>query len=134
MKNKKQFLLVLEQEGNGCDYTIGCGISIQTIWADSKEGAIAEINSLPENWQAEIDEDGDCNDILCDTLADNISNDSERKCSSITLYEISSSTNMIPEIKKMVDEVNLYEKNVQDKIKEKSELEQYKKLKKKFEK
>ncbi len=35
-----KFLLVMEQD-NGCDYTIGCGIALEEIEADNRKLAIA---------------------------------------------------------------------------------------------
>lgn len=37
--SKKTFLLYREQDG-GCDYTIGCGVALNTIRASSIEEAI----------------------------------------------------------------------------------------------
>jgi ribosome-associated translation inhibitor RaiA len=44
----KEFI-VIKKQSNGCDYTIGCGISISYVSAESEEAAIDKIFGFNEN-------------------------------------------------------------------------------------
>lgn len=128
--NNKRFLVVMRQRGKGCDYTIGCGTRTSIVYANSKEEAIQGFTLQPESWKEYIDEHCELDDMLYDTYADYVDTDSEVRCNEITLYEISSETNLIPLIKESVDEVRNYLKEVQTKKKEEAEFEHFKKFEK----
>lgn len=134
----KTYLYIRRQE-NGCDYTIGCGISVQHIKANSKEEAIKKIIDLPDNWKQElktwIDEDGDIDgcyhDTICDTGMGDIM-DRDNPIQNADLIEVSDETDMMPILEAKLAEAEAFKKELLNAQKEKAELEQYEKLKKKF--
>lgn len=45
---------LLEEQGGGCDYTIGCGLRISEIQATSLEEAKAQVvEEIGDNWRAQ---------------------------------------------------------------------------------
>jgi len=46
MENEMKFILIMEQDGEGCDYTIGCGKQFETIEADTVEEAKAKVPEI----------------------------------------------------------------------------------------
>lgn len=134
----KKYYYIRRQE-NGCDYTIGCGVSIQLIRADSREEAIKKIIDLPDNWKQElkdwISEDGDIDGCYHDTIADTALGDITDRDNPITsadLIEVSDEIDMMPILEEKLAEAEAFKKELLDAQKEKAELEQYEKLKKKF--
>lgn len=134
----KTYLYIRRQE-NGCDYTIGCGVSIRQIRASSKEEAIKKIIDLPENWKQElkdwIAEDGDIDGCYHDTIADSALGDimdGDNPITSAELIEVSDEIDMMPLLEAKLAEAEAFKKELSDAQKEKAELEQYEKLKKKF--
>ena len=56
--------LVIYRQGNGCDYTIGCGLAVHTLEAPSLSAAIASvINGL-----AKIEDDAEFSDETVESL------------------------------------------------------------------
>lgn len=137
----KRYYYIRRQNG-GCDYTIGCGISIQTIRASSKEEAIKKIIDLPDNWKQELkewvdQEGGDVDGCYHDTIADSgmgdiMPDDYVTRISSAELIEVTDEIDMMPILRAKLAEAEAFRKELSDAQKEKAELEQYEKLKKKF--
>ena len=65
-----RFIAYLEQEGEGCDYTIGCGVCLIEVGGDTHEEAVAELRQM-------VFEDGS-----------GFGPDSENRLKCITLYEV----------------------------------------------
>ena len=42
----KSYLLIVEQRGEGCDYTIGCGVHYQTLGAVDNHDALDKVDSI----------------------------------------------------------------------------------------
>ena len=42
-KKMKKYLFIMEQHGEGCDYTIGCGMTTKVIEADSMDDALEKL-------------------------------------------------------------------------------------------
>ncbi len=51
----KKFRYIVEQAGEGCDYTIGCGIAHGVIKSESKESALLLIIEKYTNSECDID-------------------------------------------------------------------------------
>jgi hypothetical protein len=132
----KKFLLVERQSG-GCDYTIGCGIRVTTITAESLEDAIKQCggNLTEEDLRKDEDEDDEDEDyddeysLISDYQAKN-----EHGINSAFLYEIASSTNLEKPILSSRSVLNKLKKEAKEKEQEKKELEELKRLKKKYNK
>jgi hypothetical protein len=128
----RKYLYIREQNG-GCDHTIGCGIDIEEIEAESLEDAIEQVINFTDDYK-DLD-DGQLSDQLCDSGLSGVSEDAwEYKIVAARLIEISSSTNMMPILKAKLAEVNDFRNERKNKAKDAEELKQYEKLKKKFEK
>lgn len=131
----KKFLYIREQDG-GCDYTIGCGISIQAIEAASKEEAIYKIIGLGDDWKEEIREyfktERTISSYLCETGLYDVQDHIDNRISNAYLIEVSEETPMIDILNDKLREVNDFKNELLKKSDEDSEKEQYEKLKKKF--
>lgn len=135
----KTFLYIRRQD-KGCDYTIGCGISVSYIKADSKEEAIKKIIDLPDNWKEELEEwikeGDDIEDCYHDTIADSglgyIMSDEYNSINSATLIEIVDEIDMMPILEEKFAEAEAFKKGLMNKANEDAELKQYEKLKKKL--
>ena len=135
----KKFIYIRRQT-NGCDYTIGCGISATVIMAESKDEAIKKIINVDDTWKEDFKqnfEDGCLEDFFYDYVAGSglidLHNDNDFKISSAFLYEISDETNMIPVLYSSLKKLTDFKDNLLKQAEEKSERAQYEKLKKKFE-
>jgi len=53
-----RYFVVKTQEG-GCDYTIGCGISIEMLSATTMQKAIDEVIGLQDGWKEELQQEFD---------------------------------------------------------------------------
>lgn len=140
---KKHFIYVRTQE-SGCDYTIGCGISLEDIYADSKEDAIKQIIALSDSWKEDLrewikQEDGDIDGCYHDTMVDTgltdvMDDPYVTKPNNLYVLEIADSFSMIGILKLKLRAAEDFKAELLKEAKESSEKEQYEKLKKKFEK
>jgi hypothetical protein len=120
----------VREQGGGCDYTIGCGISVEEIRAKSLDEAIEKVVGLPEDWKEYCEED----DYFCDSGIYEISSRAEeRKIKYARLFEVNKVVDMIPILQKHLNEVEAYRAELKIKNAADAELKQYEKLKKKFE-
>jgi hypothetical protein len=133
----KKFIAVFEQNGSGCDYTIGCGISVYTIEAESLESAKLQCMDLDINWEKDLlnaEDSDEIEDILHQSSLYRFADpDSETQCKNIMLYEISNTYDMIPEFKNKLKEIKIKVSELEKKQKLEKEKAQYLKLKNKFE-
>jgi len=136
----KKFIYIRRQN-NGCDYTIGCGISAKVIMAESKDEAIKKIINVDDTWKEDLIqnfEDGCLEDFFYDYVAGSglidLHDDNDFKIASAVLYEVSDEINMIPVLSSSLKELTDFKDNLLEEAKEKEERAQYEKLKKKFEK
>jgi hypothetical protein len=120
----KTYLYIRRQNG-GCDYTIGCGISIEEIRAKSLEDAIDKIIDLPKDWKESWDED-----MIYGTGLARIDDDID----GAELIEITSSTDIMPILQAKLKEVKAFQEEAEKKVNEDIERKKYEELKKKFEK
>lgn len=130
----KKFLYLKKQSGEGCDYTIGCGINFEIIHAQSFDDALSEITCLPDDWK-EITDVDELHDVILDTdlsMMDE-TDDLNRHLVKAMLFEINDKNDILPILKQKFNELNEHKQNLVRANQEKSELEAYKKLKKKFE-
>lgn len=67
-----KYVIILEQRGEGCDYTIGCGINFRVIEAESREKAEEEAkNYFLRNYAYGCEWDKNQSDIEFMTIAEN---------------------------------------------------------------
>lgn len=140
---KKKYYCLREQSGQGCDYTIGCGIAIDTIYANSLEEAQKKIIDLPDTWKEDLvkwieeengDVDGCYHDTICDTgLSYVMSNDYGPTMDSVTLIEVTEEIDMISILRVKLAEAEAFKDSLNQKANEEAERAAYEKLKKKFE-
>lgn len=141
---RKKYYCLREQAGQGCDYTIGCGIAIDIIYANSLEEAQKKLISLPETWKEDLvawieKEDGDVddcyNDIICESGLDYVRSDEYGpRMASITLLEVTEEVDMMPILRTKLAEAEAFKDSLLQKVGEEAERAAYEKLKKKFEK
>jgi len=130
--NKKKYLAISTSYDKFNHFTTKAVIE-SIFFASSKEEAISLIIKNPINWKEYIDERGELADILTYTFDKYLHvNDSDQSTEFI-LYEISDQIDLIPLIKESTDKIKSYAKEIQNKQKEKSEFEEYQRLKAKFE-
>lgn len=115
----KTFLVVEEQAGQGCDYTICCGVLSYTLEAESLEAALAQLKNAALS-------DGDLSDEEGGGLLDT----EERRRSRAHLYEIAASVE-IP-LKTWRAELKAAAEAEHAAAKEREEREQLAKLQKKY--
>jgi len=136
----KDFIYIRWQAGGGCGHTIGCGVTVQDISAESREEAIEKIIDLGADWKeklaADIADDGDVegwfDDFICDSGVYDVSSDNEFRISEGILYEVKSAMGMKPILKKKLAEANAFKTELLKKAAEDLEKQQYEALKKKF--
>lgn len=138
--NKKYFVYKIQKQ-EGCDYTIGCGISLEELEATSMNEAIEQVIDLPDSWREDfkkMDKD-EWHDYIHDTILDRIRCSSSKdekefnrefELEEINILEVSKVVDLIPLIKSKKEEVHLF----LSKEKKSDEFKEYKRLKKKFEK
>lgn len=140
---QKEYLLIRRQYSSGCDYTIGCGVTVTRISASSLEDALQKLIKLPEDWKQQLEnaKDQDQRERILESLVSGQSNflidtddSSERFCAEIDLYEVSSSSNVFPILQGKLKEIRDFEKELQQKEVDEIERKQFERLKKKFEK
>lgn len=126
-----KYYLFRRQSGQGCDYTIGCGLSLERLSAKTKEEAIEEVIDLPDDWQ-EIEDEDELHDILCDTGLSDADPAGFRPMSEVTLLEVASETDLLPILRAKLAEVNALKEKRAAQRQEEAERAQYEKLRKKF--
>lgn len=127
----KKYFLYKEQEGQGCDYTIGCGSSFEEVEANSLNDAIDQVVDLPDDWDQVEDED-ELHDNICESGISMVKIDNCDRLNTIELYEISKVVDLIPILKAKLAEVDAVLDGNRAKAKEAAERAQFEKLKKKF--
>jgi len=134
---KMKYYLIRVQAGQGCDYTIGCGLNVSHLRAKNKEDAIKEVIGLPDDWKESFSKDWE--DYMYDTgyLGD-AEDDMERQIESVDLLEVNEEIDMMPILKAKLAEVKGHFQSLQDqkdlKAKEARDLAEFERLKKKFKK
>jgi hypothetical protein len=128
----------IRRQSGGCDYTIGCGISVEELLADNMEDAIQEVIDLPNDWKSACEDGGEDNfdDYLHDMLADSglgdILDRNEFRIESGEILEVKNIVNMMPILKEKLQEVYAFKKEFEDKTQSDSERALYEKLHKKY--
>jgi hypothetical protein len=128
----------IRRQSGGCDYTIGCGISVEELSADNMEDAIKEVIDLPDDWKSQCEEGGEDNfdDNLHEMLADcglgDILDRNEFRIESGEILEVKNIVNMMPILKEKLQEVYAFKKEFEDKTQSDSERALYEKLHKKY--
>jgi len=127
----KTYLYIRRQGSVGCDYTIGCGIDVQRIAANSMEDAMKKIINISDDWK----ESSNPADWICDSgLVDVQRGEYSQNIVVADLIEISGEVNMIPILKTKLAEIESAQKEIDKKVSEDIEFKKYEELKKKFEK
>lgn len=123
----KKFLLVIRQS-SGCDYTIGCGVSVYEMSAESMKEAIVRATGMSNDWKSEIEDydEDDLYDWQRETLLHDL--ESENDIISIDLIEVGEEVDLIPILEKWKKEVDEFK----EQKKEAAEKELYNKLHKKY--
>ena len=134
---------VIRRQSAGCDYTIGCGISVEQINAKNMEEAIEQAIELPADWEARalkaINDGKNCADwindnLICGSLLGNKSA-WEHKLKSVIIVEVTGKeVEVLPMVDKKYDEVMAFQKAHEVKAEEKEERKLLEKLKRKYEK
>lgn len=132
----KTYLLVRRQ-GGGCDYTIGCGISVSSFQAESMEDAERKIVDLEEDWkkQAREAEDPFYYLDLCIRESHIFDVDPRNDCSAceeIELYEISDSLDMVPILREKLNNINAFKRELEAEVVKARDLAEFERLKKKL--
>jgi hypothetical protein len=130
------FLLYVEGKGYGCDYTIGCNLAVKLLpnTKTMKEAEQAAKEWLADHGIGEDYQDGksDNDDEYDDDEYDDDEEQTNRTIQSIDIYEIKSHKEF--DIQAYLNEINDFILKKKDKKNETKEAEEYKRLKKKFEK
>lgn len=135
----KQFLVVKRQAGEGCDYTIGCGVKVELVQAESLHAAFFKVVDLRHDWEASLkeeiknlEESDEIEGFLHDWLTYLPPIEGESALSEIDIYEVTVSLDAIPLIKAVRTDVQLMMADVKRSSKEDKEFKLYQELKKKF--
>jgi len=136
-----KYYLYKQQEGQGCDYTIGCGMVLEELEATTKEEAIEEIIGLEDDWKENIVKDAAkkgysiedyINDyIICDSALSYVDDD-ERSLEECVLLEVADEIDMMPKLTAVFNEIEKFKQEIEQQSSEKEERQQYEKLKKKY--
>lgn len=135
--NKKTFLLYRKQDG-GCDYTIGCGMSLSVIRASSMEEAIEIVAGTKKDWKKEALESESYEDYLDEmthaTYLLNASEDPDNDCacSTMILYEMADSRDILPILRAKLAEIDSFQESLDQKVQQEQELKEFERLKKKL--
>ena len=128
-----KFVSYQQQEGYGCDYSIGCGMRVEIIEANSLEKALDKILKLPDNWD-EIENPDSFHDRVIIEAASRVL-DSERgdRLAQWKLYQIAEEVDLMPLIEKQKQLLDSQLEKIKTNIKDKEDKLKYEELKKKFE-
>lgn len=132
----KTYLLVRRQ-GGGCDYTIGCGISVSSFQAESMEAAKQKIVDLEEDWKKQAREAEDPLYYLDLCIRESHIFDVDPRndctaCEEIDLYEISGSFDMVPILKEKLADINSFKRELETEAAQARDLKEFERLKKKL--
>lgn len=135
----KKFICVKRQSGEGCDYTIGCGVRVDVIHAETEAEAQKRALNHADGWEEHFEEvavisPDRLKDYVRDYICDMPGQSDDRSLSSFVLYEICSETDLILQLDKDVNYLRGLVAANQAEIKEAQERARYEELKKKFEK
>lgn len=134
----KKFLLLRQQSGEGCDYSIECGTQVEFLFASSKEEAISKIMDLHDDWRvASMDHDNP-DDYLHGLLSyesglHKINDSYKRPVKTLLLIEISEKTDLIPIFQEKINEITSFIKERSESKKIEKEIQLFNELKKKYE-
>lgn len=120
------FLLVETQVGEGCDYTIGCGLSVWTTQAESYEALVASITEAIER-QGDPDTDPFLEAIIAEDAA---------KRERVKVYELAHDARGVRELDLAAHRAHIVERGTRHRraqFEEMAEREQLAKLKEKYE-
>ncbi len=116
----KLFGVIKVQQGEGCDYSIGCGTCFDTIQADSMKDAVKKLTA--------ISEDGDDSD---ESLASTFDQE-ERTLKLCIVFPMDSSKDITEDFERSWSEMEKKKELEKDAEEEENEKEEYQRLKKKF--
>lgn len=126
-----KYFLYRKQRGQGCDYTIRCGVDVRELHVSSMEEAVeSAINLSKEDIEECWDED-----MLHDmVMGSGLSNLDEmvHPVSDIRIYEVSSEIDLEPLLRCKEEQVSDQYQRIRQKENESSERQQYEKLKAKY--
>lgn len=134
------YFLYRKQYNEGCDYTIGCGMSFKKLNATTKEKAIKEIICLEESWKENIIkkaiekkcsiEDYINDYIVCGSGLSYLNEGGGLE--DCLLLEVADEINMLPILIDLQKEVENFKLDMMAQSSEKGERQQYENLKKKY--
>lgn len=131
-EHMKTFLLIKQQD-NGCDYTIGCGVTVSLFKAESMEAAKKKLINLDDNWKKECqNNDNSIDFLLHEGLISYVNEESDFCCTEIELYEVSDSFNMIPLLKEKTAEIEAYQKQLEEEEITAHDIKEFERLKNKL--
>ncbi len=132
-----KYYLVRYQKGQGCDYTIGCGLDVEQISAKNMDEAIKKVIGIPDDWKETFNEGWE-DYIYDDGHLGDAEIDSERQIESVSLLEVNEEINMMPILKAKLAEMKSHFQFLRDEkdlaAKEARDLAEFERLKKKFKK
>ncbi|HLG27735.1 MAG TPA: hypothetical protein VI423_08115 [Paenisporosarcina sp.] len=125
---------MVRRQNNGCDYTIGCGISISELKASSMAEAIENAIDLDPNWKEKA-KSAFASDYIDDMIADSALGylSRENPIVKAEILAVVESVDLIPIIVAKLQEIDAFKDALLKETQEEKERDQYKRLKKKFE-
>lgn len=125
MKKDLRGFLIVEEQGEGCDYTIGCGVAWYLWEAESFDALIADLRATLAKGYAGVYEESDG-----DGLAEAVVATHERRRNNIEIFEISASHKLdLPALRAIYEDA---EARVEAADKAEAERAEFERLKAKF--
>jgi len=135
--------VLIEEQNNGCDYTIGCGFRITPLRSETMEDAIKEVIDLDTygNWKEYIregfEQDGSEMDFWCDCGLNKVKSPKQKykheyQIDNCYILEVTKSQPMMAKMTEKRAEVEEYIDSLTVEYAQKKKREEYEKMKKEF--
>src|SRR5574343_96266 len=129
-----KFVSYQQQEGYGCDYSIGCGMRTEVIEANSLEKALDKILKLPDNWDEIENPDSFHDRVIIEAASRVLDRERENQLAQWKLYQIAEEeVDLMTLVEKEKQLLDSQLEKIKTNIKDKEDKLKYEKLKKKFE-
>lgn len=128
-----KFISYQQQKGYGCDYSIGCGMRVEIIEANSLEKALDKILKLPDNWDEIENPDSFHDQVIIEAASRVLNSERGDQVAQWKLYQIAEEVDLMPLVKKQKKLLDSQLEKIKTNIKDKEDKLKYEELKKKFE-